>query len=70
MTTTEKKRRIAEITTMHHALLLEQVTLRLEVEMEENRPESYDARWSRAWLAGDMAECDRLVTLQYPEVAA
>jgi hypothetical protein len=68
MTTPEKKRRVEEITQIHHALLIEQVALRLEIEEEEGRPESYRARWCRAWQAGDMAECERLCDLEYPEV--
>jgi hypothetical protein len=68
MTATEKKRRVEEITALHHALLIEQVQLRLEIEIEEGRPESYRARWCRAWQADDMAECQRLMDLEYPKV--
>jgi hypothetical protein len=70
MTTTEKKRRIEEIGAVYHALLVEQVTLQLEVEVEDGRPDSYKARWARAWLAHDMPECDRLMKLEYPEEEA
>lgn len=70
MTPTEKKRRIEEIGSQYHSMLLEQVRLQLEVEEEEGRADGYRARWCRAWLAGDMAECDRLLALQYPEVTA
>ena len=41
--------------------------LQREVEEEENRPDSYKAQWARAWLRHDMAECDRLTALEYPE---
>lgn len=69
MTTADKKRRIEEISKTYQALLHEQVTLRLEVETEEDRPESYQARWARSWLAGDMNECQRLMDLEYPKEA-
>jgi hypothetical protein len=68
MTTTEKKRRIDEIGCIYHALTMEQVSLQLEVEEEENRLDSHMARWCRAWLAGNMVECDRLTSERYPEV--
>jgi hypothetical protein len=70
MTTTDKRRRIEEIHNLNHALLVEQVQLQLEVEEEEGRSESLHAKWCRAWQAHDMAECDRLLALEYPSQEA
>jgi hypothetical protein len=67
MTVSEKKARIAELHRIDHALVRERVTLQLEVEEEEGRSDGYQAKWCRAWLSGDMAECDRLLEDQYPK---
>jgi len=69
MTTADKRRRVEEILRLNHDLVLEEVTLRLQIEEEEERPESLRALWCRAWLRNDMPECDRLLALQYPKVS-
>ena len=68
MTTTEKKQRVDEIQRLHHALSTEGVNLQLQIEEEEDRPESLRAKWCRAWLAHDMDECGRILALEFPQV--
>lgn len=58
--------RLIEAQVQASALLRESNRLRLVLLGAQGQGESDEARWLRAWLAGDYAEAERLTAIRYP----
>lgn len=69
--TAEQARQIRDdVEASHRALDALKHRLTLVIEEAEGRGDSNEARWCRAWFAGDYRECERLLRERYGRPAS